>query len=139
MVKKVSDFESTGQGTSGQTPSFQAILKGDAQKIRYQIKRSNYINNLRKWIGLDPDQSDILGEYIASKVTESLLNKNSPPDLAPEVDLIYNENQNDFSLASKYLNDRDKRFVGMTLGELIEDKDKLKVQEIEDIKEKYFF
>lgn len=138
MVKKVSDFESTGQGTSGQTPSFQAILKGDAQKIRYQIKRSNYINNLRKWIGLDPDQSDILGEYIASKVTESLLNKNSPPDLAPEVDLIYNENQNDFSLASKYLNDRDKRFVGMTLGELIEDKDKLKVQEIEDIKEKYF-
>ncbi len=129
MVKKVSDFVSTGEDTAGKTPSFQATLKGDSQKVRYQIKRSNYINRFRRWIGLDPDQSDILGEYIASRVTASLLNKNSPPDLAPEVDLIYNEDQHDFSLASKYLNDRDQRFVGMTLGELIEDKDNLKAQE----------
>ena len=106
MVKKVSDFASTGQDTAGKTPSFQATLKGDSQKIRYQIKRSNYINRFRRWIGLDPDQSDIFGEYIASRVTASLLNKNAPPDLAPEVDLIYNEDQHDFSLASKYLNDR---------------------------------
>ena len=42
---------------------------------------------------------------------------------------MYNENQHDFSLASKYLNDREQRFVGMTLGELIENKDKLNVQE----------
>ena len=124
MVKKVSDFASTGQDTAGKTPSFQATLKGDSQKIRYQIKRSNYINRFRRWIG-----SDIFGEYIASRVTASLLNKNAPPDLAPEVDLIYNEDQHDFSLASKYLNDRDQRFVGMTLGELIEDKDNLKAQE----------
>ncbi len=129
MYKKVSYFISTGQDTAGKTPSFQATLKGDSQKVRYQIKRSNYINRFRRWIGLDPDQSDILGEYIASRVTANLLNKNSPPDLAPEVDLIYNENQHDFSLASKYLNDRNQRFVGMTLGELIEDKDKLKTQE----------
>ena len=129
MVKKVSDFASTGQDTAGKTPSFQATLKDDSQKIRYQIKRSNYINRFRRWIGLDPDQSDIFGEYIASRVTASLLNKNAPPDLAPEVDLIYNEDQHDFSLASKYLNDRDQRFVGMTLGELIEDKDNLKAQE----------
>jgi len=129
MVKKVSNFVSTGQDTAGKTPSFQATLEGDSQKVRYQIKRSNYINRFRRWIGLDPDQSDILGEYIASRVTASLLNKNAPPDLAPEVDLIYNEEQHDFSLASKYLNDREQRFVGMTLGELIEDKDKLKAQE----------
>ena len=128
-MKKVSDFILTGQGTTGKTPSFQAKLKGDTTEVRYQIKRSNYINQFRRWIGLDPDQSDILGEYIASRVTASLLNKNSPPDLAPEVDLIYNENQHDFSLASKYLNDREQRFVGMTLGELIENKDKLNVQE----------
>ena len=129
VVKKVSDFISTGQGTTGKTPSFQANLKGDATGVRYQIKRSNYINRFRRWIGLDPDQSDILGEYIASRVTATLLNKNSPPDLAPEVDLIYNENQHDFSLASKYLNDRKQKFVGMTLGELIENKDNLKTQE----------
>ncbi len=129
VVKKVSDFISTGQGTTGKTPSFQANLKDDATGVRYQIKRSNYINRFRRWIGLDPDQSDILGEYIASRVTATLLNKNSPPDLAPEVDLIYNENQHDFSLASKYLNDRKQKFVGMTLGELIENKDNLKTQE----------
>jgi len=128
VMKKVSNFISTGQGTTGKTPSFQAKLKGDTTGTRYQIKRSNYINKLRRWIGLDPDQSDILGEYIASRVTASLLNKKAPPDLAPAVDLIYNKNQHDFSLASKYLNDRTQGFIGMTLGELIEDKDKLKAQ-----------
>ena len=138
MVKRVLDFVSTGQDTTGKTPSFQATLKGDTQKIRHQIKRSNYINRLRRWVGLDPDQSDILGEYIASRVTTSLLNKNPPPDLAPEVDLVYNGEHNDFSLASKYLNDRDQRFHGMTLGELIEDKDALQVQEIKNTTDKYF-
>jgi uncharacterized protein YdaU (DUF1376 family) len=128
VMKKVSNFISTGQGTTGKTPSFQAKLEGDTTGTRYQIKRSNYINKLRRWIGLDPDQSDILGEYIASRVTANLLNKKAPPDLAPAVDLIYNKNQHDFSLASKYLNDRTQGFIGMTLGELIEDKDKLKAQ-----------
>lgn len=121
-MKDLSDYIPTGVNPGGKTPSFQAKLGSDSSQ-RYQIKRSNYIKLIRKIIGLDSDQSDILGEYIASKVIAELLNEKSPPDLAPEVNLVYDNVFDDFCIASKYLNDGATNFKGMTLGELINKKD----------------
>ena len=128
-MRELSDYIPTGVNPGGKTPSFQAKLGSDLSQ-RYQIKRSNFIKIFRKMIGLDSDQSDILGEYIASKVIAELLNEKSqdpsvksPPDLAPEVNLVYDKEFDDFCIASKYLNDGDKNFKGMTFGEFINKKD----------------
>jgi hypothetical protein len=75
-VRELSDYISTSVNPRGKTPSFQAKLGSDLSQ-RYQIKRSNFIKIFRKMIGLDSDQSDILGEYIASKVIAELLNEKS--------------------------------------------------------------
>ena len=113
-MRELSDYIPTGVNPGGKTPSFQAKLGSDLSQ-RYQIKRSNFIKIFRKMIGLDSDQSDILGEYIASKVIAELLNEKSqdpsvksPPDLAPEVNLVYDKEFDDFCIASKYLNYGDK-------------------------------
>ena len=75
-MRELSDYIPTGVNPGGKTPSFQAKLGSDLSQ-RYQIKRSNFIKIFRKMIGLDSDQSDILGEYIASKVIAELLNEKS--------------------------------------------------------------
>ncbi|MFQ3307110.1 MAG: hypothetical protein ACI8ZF_000350 [Candidatus Midichloriaceae bacterium] len=132
-VVDAKEFKSTGEATLGKAPSFQATLSvsgadtPDAKDApRYQVKRSNYIKRFRRWIGIDPDQSDILGEYIASRVIAKLLNKEGAPELAPEVSLVHDGKAQEFMIASRYLND-DKdgkaKYVGMSLGELVEKKD----------------
>ena len=119
-IKNVADFTPTGQATAGVSPSFQAVLKPNEE--RFQIKRSNSIRTHRKMMGYDPDSSDILGEYIASQIIHALVNTNPPPELAPEVSLLYDSTLNNFSLSSKYLNDSvsdRNQYSGMTFGDLI--------------------
>ena len=123
--KKITDFKPTGIGTPGVSPSFQAEQKG-GDGSRFQIKRSNFIKTLRRIGGYDPNQADILGEYISSQLMARFLNHENLPELAPEVSLVYNQNTHDFNLASRYLNDLNTaktQYVGMTFGDLVKKKE----------------
>jgi hypothetical protein len=107
-------FEYTIKGaSSGKAPSVVAT-KGDDT---FQLKRSNCILKTRSIIGLDPDCSDILGEFLASRVLKSMLPDEviagEKIELAPQVDLVgegshllnsrrWQESINDIRITSRY-------------------------------------
>ena len=58
-MQELAQFMETGEETVGFSPSFQATLR-DGDGTRYQMKFSNSTNRARRYIGYDPDNSDIL-------------------------------------------------------------------------------
>lgn len=107
--------------TTGKSPS----SRGEIDGIKHQIKRSNSTKNWRRWFGYDPDPSDLIGEYIGSKIAEELSysiyeTANLPEniELSPKVELVLDEKMREIKLASKYLNDGMPNFIGCTLDEV---------------------
>ncbi len=107
--------------TTGKSPS----SRGEIDGIKHQIKRSNSTKNWRRWFGYDPDPSDLIGEYVASKIAEEIAPSvfensglSTGAELSPKVELILDEKMRELKLASKYLNDGQPNFVGCTLDEV---------------------
>ena len=118
---------SSSSKTAGKSPS----SRGEIDGIKHQIKRSNSTRNWRRWFGYDPDPSDLIGEYIASKIADKLSASiyldhelSEDAELSPKVELVLDEKKRELKLASKYLNDGAKlpdqspKFLGGTLDEV---------------------
>jgi len=118
LFKEFQSTSSTGK-QAGKSPSQRMTLND----INYQVKRSNSTKNWRRWFGYDPDPSDLVGEFIASKIGEHLAASiygvgEEAGELSPKVELVLDVKNKELKLASKYLNAGDDRFSGGTLDEI---------------------
>jgi hypothetical protein len=119
-MAKLSDFIETGTKTSGKSPS----RPMQYNQHTYQVKRSNYVRAMRRMIGIDPDPSDVLGEFVASSIAKSLsstIYKDVPEtmEMSPEVILIEDSENSEIRIGSKYLNSGSQTIQGATLDQVL--------------------
>jgi hypothetical protein len=110
-------FIATNVKTSGKSPSYQAQKDG----VTFQIKKPGMTVWYRNTSGYDTNISDMLGEFVASKVGAAMMNTIGGLELVPEVSLVKGADGY-VKLASKYLNYGVPGVESITVDQLAEKK-----------------
>jgi len=105
------DFTDLGASEKGASGSHVLI---DKNNIKYQEKITIANNKKESWSGLQDNYSDILSEFIASKLSYMALNSYSEMLVSPEVYFLFDATKpKEIYLASKYVNFGNNNAVSM--------------------------